>query len=184
MKENQEFYTELGKKHLQYMNYIPTHEILILIIMLIVCPPTFRKFVFIFFTVGFCWRLCWWKFRHNTKISFDYNKRFLVINKRPFHFSDIEQYWTAKRFSRYFAERYLPIQTTMLYIKVKNKFFPYYFDLDRNFSSQDSKEILHCLKRMKIKNKKGNSQEFYLFLLIVISILIFLAIVFLFYRIL
>ena len=114
MKNNQEFYTWFGKKRHQYMNYIPTHEILILIIMFIVCPPTFRKFVFIFFTVGFCWRLYWWKFRHNTKISFDYNKRSLVINKRPFHFSDIEQYWTAKRFSRYFAERVLPIQTTML----------------------------------------------------------------------
>ena len=86
------------------------------------------------------------------RAALSFEENCLIIWGTRYSYQEIEKFWigqgTVMRFGVRGTDQFVPVNK-MLYIKIKNKNNPYRFDLENNFSENDSAEIL---SNLRVKN--------------------------------
>ena len=93
----------------------------------------------------------WYKIK---KTSLAFGQNYLFINNKRYNYADIEKYW-IDAVGRPMPGNFDSKTYKVLCIKVKNRFYPYTFYLQYNFSDQQTEEIINALVKTPIKYEEG-----------------------------
>lgn len=101
-----------------------------------------------------------WNYYRLKRTSLIFSKNYLFINHKRYKYTEVEKCWMDSTYVpsalfSYARDIYRADMTKVLCIKIKNKFSPYFFYLQYNFSSQQKDEIIKTLAGTPIKIEEG-----------------------------